>query len=64
MKKLYNSDFFLECYSKGIFPMAESRFKKDIYFLKPNKRGIIPLEKVKISKSLVRLIKKKLFYYH
>ena len=55
-----NFEFFLDCYSQGIFPMAESRYDKNISFFRPQKRAIIPLDKVKIQKSLVRSIKKKL----
>ena len=54
-----NGDFFIDCYSKGAFPMAEGRYEKNVFFFKPNKRGVIPLDKVNISKSLIRSIKKK-----
>ena len=60
MYKYLDLEFLINCYSKGIFPMADDRYSDRIYFYQPKNRGIIPLERVKVSKSLIRSIKKKL----
>ena len=59
MNKKIDYELILNSYANGIFPMAKSRYDKNISFYKPLRRGIIPLNKVKVSKSLIRLIKKK-----
>ena len=55
------TDLVIECYYNGIFPMSHGRDEDDIYFVNPNKRGIIPLNKVHISRSLERSINKQDF---
>ena len=42
----------------GYFPMAESRKDKNLVFIDPEYRALIPIEKFHVSKSLSRLIKK------
>lgn len=51
----------IDCYYNGIFPMSHGRDEDEIYFVNPNKRGIIPLNKVHISRSLKRSINKQDF---
>ena len=58
IKKL-TSELIIQCYSNGIFPMSEDRKDKSVYFVNPSKRGIIPLNKMHISKSLRRAVKQK-----
>ncbi|MDG2474070.1 MAG: leucyl/phenylalanyl-tRNA--protein transferase [Paracoccaceae bacterium] len=43
-------------YRKGIFPMAENKESKEIFWVKPKERGIIPIGKLHISRSLKRYI--------
>ena len=45
----------------GIFPMAENRKDEKIIFIDPEYRALIPIDKFKASKSLVRLAKKRPF---
>ena len=42
----------LNAYSRGIFPMAESRDDDEIFWLDPKHRGVIPLNGFHISRSL------------
>ena len=46
----------LNAYSRGIFPMAESRDSDEIFWLDPKQRGIIPLDGFHISRSLRRTL--------
>jgi leucyl/phenylalanyl-tRNA--protein transferase len=48
-------------YSKGYFPMAIPEENDEIYWFKPDKRGIIPLDKFHVSKNLRRLYNKNTF---
>ena len=51
-------DILLSAYRAGIFPMAESATNKDIFWVDPKYRGIMPLHKFHVSKSLSRAIMK------
>ena len=45
----------------GMFPMSESRTNKKIFFVDPEFRAVIPIFNFHISKSLLRLAKKRPF---
>ncbi len=42
----------------GIFPMAENKHSDDVFWVSPEKRGIIPLDKFHVSKSLKKTLRK------
>ena len=46
----------LNAYSRGIFPMAESRDDDGLFWLDPERRGVIPLDGFHISRSLRKVI--------
>ena len=48
-------------YSQGYFPMALPEEKNEIYWFKPDQRGIIPLDQFHLSKNLKRLYQKNKF---
>lgn len=50
------ADHLLRGYAMGIFPMAESRDDPEVYWVDPRRRGILPLDKFHISRSLRRRI--------
>ena len=56
-----NEETILKGYSLGIFPMSESFDDPNVYWINPKKRGVIPINNFKISKSLRKEIKKKKF---
>ena len=47
----------LDCYRRGVFPMADSRDDPRVFLLDPDERGIIPLEALHISRSLKKFMK-------
>ena len=49
-------DILLSAYRAGIFPMAESATHKNIFWVDPKYRGILPLNKFHVSRSLSELI--------
>ena len=51
----------LRAYAAGIFPMAESAEDNALYWVEPEERGIIPLNGLKISQSLRKSVRRKLF---
>ena len=48
----------LKAYACGIFPMAESADDNALYWIEPERRGILPLDAVHIPKSLARTIRR------
>jgi leucyl/phenylalanyl-tRNA--protein transferase len=48
----------LKAYACGIFPMAESADDNALYWIEPERRGILPLDEVHVPKSLVRTIRR------
>lgn len=51
-------ELLLQAYACGMFPMAEDRQSDEIFWLEPELRGIIPLNKFHLSRSLARRIRK------
>lgn len=47
----------LKAYSCGIFPMAESAGDSALYWIEPQQRGILPLDKVHIPRRLARTVR-------
>ncbi|WP_421695354.1 leucyl/phenylalanyl-tRNA--protein transferase [Aestuariivirga sp.] len=51
----------LRAYAAGIFPMAESAEDNALYWVEPEERGIIPLDGLKVSHSLRKSVRRRLF---
>jgi leucyl/phenylalanyl-tRNA--protein transferase len=49
-------DLLLGAYAAGIFPMAEGRDSAEVFWVDPVRRGIIPLDGFRMSRSLRRTI--------
>jgi len=49
-------ELLLRAYAAGVFPMAESRDDPNVFWVDPRARGIIPLNKFHMSRSLRRTI--------
>ncbi|MEO1562394.1 MAG: leucyl/phenylalanyl-tRNA--protein transferase [Pseudomonadota bacterium] len=45
-------------YASGIFPMADSRDDPDVFWVRPEQRGVFPIGAFKLSRSLKRKITK------
>ena len=59
--KLINPKQLIDAYTLGIFPMAEGRKKKKIFFVEPEVRALIPIQEFTFSQSFIRLVKKRPF---
>jgi len=55
--KAIDTDLLLRAYSIGVFPMADSRAADDVYWVEPKKRGILPLDGFRLSRSLAKTIR-------
>ncbi|HEX3756121.1 MAG TPA: leucyl/phenylalanyl-tRNA--protein transferase [Rhizomicrobium sp.] len=47
----------LAAYARGLFPMAERRDAAELYWLSPEKRGIIPLDSFHVPHRLARTVR-------
>ena len=50
-------EILLRAYAAGMFPMAESADDPEVFWVQPRIRGIIPLDRFHISKSLAKRIR-------
>jgi leucyl/phenylalanyl-tRNA--protein transferase len=60
-RRAITPEILLRAYAAGMFPMAESADDPDIFWVQPKMRGIIPLDKFHISKSLAKHMRQKPF---
>ena len=51
------AEILLRAYSIGVFPMAESRDAKDLFWVEPQERGIFPLDGLVVSRSLAKTVR-------
>jgi leucyl/phenylalanyl-tRNA--protein transferase len=51
-------ELILRAYRAGIFPMAEDAGSQDLFWVSPERRGIIPLEGFHVSRSLRKTLKR------
>ena len=59
--KTIPTELLLTAYRSGIFPMADSREDEEIYWVEPRDRAVIPLDGLRVSKSLAKAIRKDRF---
>jgi leucyl/phenylalanyl-tRNA--protein transferase len=50
-------EVLLKAYACGIFPMAESAEDPALYWIEPDKRGIMPLDRFHVSSRLARTVR-------
>jgi leucyl/phenylalanyl-tRNA--protein transferase len=52
-----DTNLLLRAYAAGIFPMADSRRARDVYWVEPAMRGILPLDGFHLSRSLAKVLR-------
>lgn len=52
-----DSDVLLRAYAFGVFPMAEARDDPQLYWIDPERRGVLPLNAFHLPKRLRRTVK-------
>ena len=55
--KIIPPEVLLDAYSKGIFPMSESRDDSSVNWYSARQRGIIPMEEFRVSGNVQRIIR-------
>ncbi len=50
-------DHVLAAYVSGVFPMAENRDAEELFWVAPEERGILPLERFHLPRRLARTLK-------
>ena len=58
------TDLLLKAYASGVFPMAESAADPEVFWVRPETRGIIPLDGFHVPKSLAKTIRQGRFDGH
>lgn len=51
------AETLLMAYASGVFPMAESRDGQEVFWVDPKRRGILPLDGFRMSRSLARTVR-------
>lgn len=54
-------DILLRTYAAGIFPMAESAEDPTLFWVDPETRGILPLDKFRVSRGVQRKLRRHVF---
>ncbi|MEL6688044.1 MAG: leucyl/phenylalanyl-tRNA--protein transferase [Pseudomonadota bacterium] len=54
----FGPDDLIECYRRGVFPMADQRDSTDFYLMEPLQRAIFPIESFSPSKSMRKFASK------
>ncbi len=47
----------LRAYAAGLFPMAESADDPDLFWVEPEERGVFPLDRLVVSRSLAKAVR-------
>ena len=50
-------DLLLRAYSLGMFPMAEDRDARHLFWVEPEARGVFPLDRLNVTKSLAKTVR-------
>ena len=47
----------LDCYARGVFPMADARDDARVFLIDPERRGVIPLDRFHVPQRLARTVR-------
>jgi leucyl/phenylalanyl-tRNA---protein transferase len=50
-------ELLMRAYACGIFPMAESAEDQSLHWVEPQRRGVLPLEALRVSRRLARTVR-------
>lgn len=57
----FTVDDLITCYQRGVFPMADAREDESIFLIDPERRGVLPLDGVHLSRRLARTVRSDAF---
>ncbi|MBB4658488.1 leucyl/phenylalanyl-tRNA--protein transferase [Parvularcula dongshanensis] len=55
------SDLLLQAYRIGYFPMGEDRYAREVFWVRPDVRGVLPIRGIHIPRRLRRTVRRDLF---
>lgn len=58
MSDRFDTNDLLNCYRRGVFPMADSRDDMRLFLMDPDIRGVLPLNRFHVPKRLARTVRK------
>ncbi len=61
MSEPLDPGLLLKAYASGIFPMADGVDAPSVYWVEPRKRGVLPLDRFHLSKSLAKTLRSERF---
>jgi leucyl/phenylalanyl-tRNA---protein transferase len=61
VSRVFGPNELLDCYRRGVFPMAEARDDPRLFLVDPDRRGILPLDGLHLSRSLKKTIRQDVF---
>jgi len=61
VSRVFGPKELLDCYRRGVFPMADSRDDPRLFLVDPDLRGVLPLDRFHVSKSLRKTIRRDVF---
>lgn len=61
MSRGFGPSDLLDCYRRGVFPMADSADDPRLFLVDPDLRGVLPLDRFHVSKSLRKVIRQDVF---
>lgn len=53
----FTADDLIDCYRRGVFPMADARHDERLFLVDPARRGVIPLSGFHVSRRLARTVR-------
>ena len=57
MEHTFTAQDLIACYRRGVFPMADSRHDEGVFLIDPQRRGVLPLDGLHISRRLGRTVR-------
>jgi leucyl/phenylalanyl-tRNA--protein transferase len=53
----FDAEDLLECYARGVFPMADSREDEELFLVDPERRGVLRLDRFHVPRRLARTVR-------
>jgi len=57
----FDASDLLDCYARGVFPMADAREDARVFLIDPERRGVIPLDRFHVARRLARTVRSDTF---
>ena len=61
MSSRFGTEELLDCYRRGVFPMADHRDDPNLFLIDPDERGVLPLDAFHIPRRLARTVRQQPF---